>query len=64
MKLLFYRYGSICEPDYIYAFEQAGLEVETIDVEVTRKDVLPSETINLVSEALKKGGIGFVFKRG
>lgn len=61
MKLLFYRYGSICEPDYIYAFEQVGMEVVTIDVEITKKEVLPSETMNLVAEALKGGDIAFVF---
>ena len=61
MKALIYRYGSICEPDYIYAFETAGIEIVQIDVEMTNKEVRPAETMKLVSDALAKGDISFVF---
>lgn len=52
MNLLFYRYGSICEPDMIEALEELGHTVAQITLEVTRKDVPPREVIRSVSDTL------------
>lgn len=61
MKILFYRYGSICEPDTIEQFKALGLEVDTIDKEITSKKILPSERVELISEKLKNDKYLFVF---
>jgi len=37
MKILFYRYGSICEPDIIEGFEELGHTVSQITEEITNK---------------------------
>lgn len=37
MKILFYRYGSICEPDIIEAMKHLGHEVFSINLEITDK---------------------------
>ena len=37
MKVLFYRYGSICEPDIIDTFQEIGLEVDEYTKEITMK---------------------------
>ena len=35
MNILFYRYGSICEPDLIAAFREYGITVYESDDEIT-----------------------------
>ncbi len=52
MRILFYRYGSICEPDLLETFQKFGYEVHTIELEITNKEVSPQETISVVSDAL------------
>ena len=37
MKLLFYRYGSICEPDIIAGFQELGLEVSELTEEISNQ---------------------------
>ena len=54
MKILFYRYGSICEPDIIDGFCELGNEVVTITEEIYNKKLLPSEGVALLNEALQK----------
>lgn len=61
MKILFYRYNSICEPDVIEQFEALGLDVDVIDKEITDKSVSASERISLVSEKLSFETYLFVF---
>lgn len=61
MKLLFYRYGNICETDIIEGFEELGLEVLQITTEITNKAVTPQECIQLVSDFLFKHPADFVF---
>ena len=39
MKILFYRYGSICEPDIMEAMEHLGHEVSSINLEITNKNI-------------------------
>lgn len=61
MNLLFYRYGSICEPDIIQSFENLGFEVDEDTREVYKKDLLPSECITGLSKLLLKKKYSFVF---
>lgn len=37
MKILFYRYGSICEPDILEAAQELGHTVTIIDEEISNK---------------------------
>ncbi len=61
MKLLFYRYGSICEPDVIEGFEELGLTVEQLSEEITNKGLTAKELIQLVSNHLLEHPVDFVF---
>ena len=53
MKILFYRYGSICEPDIIAGFEELGHTVTQITEEIYNKELLSKEQLQLVSRALQ-----------
>lgn len=61
MKVLFYRYGSICEPDVISGFCELGFEVCELAHEVYNKSILPSESVRYVSEYLLDHPVDFVF---
>ena len=61
MKALFYRYGSIVEPDIIDGFKELGIEVLEIDLEIHDKTVLPAKTVKVVSEFLQDNPVDFVF---
>ena len=61
MKLLFYRYGSICEPDTIAGFLELGLEIDEMTEEIHKKNMLPSECIQRLSQHLLDHPVDFVF---
>lgn len=61
MRVLFYRYNSICEPDYISGFLSLGIEVAEITEEMTNKNITQAEVVGIVSTELKKGGVDFLF---
>ena len=61
MKLLFYRYNNICEPDIIATFNEFGYEVREFTLEMTKKDVPASEVVKKVSEYLQNDPVDFVF---
>lgn len=61
MKALIYRYGSICEPDIIEAFQKLGAEVSEITAEITDKQITPLESIRLTRTELEKGGFSCIF---
>lgn len=61
MNILFYRYGSICEPDIISGFKELGNQVDEITVEIYNKNLLPSEGTVLLKEYLFKKDYQFVF---
>ena len=61
MNVLFYRYGSICEPDIIDTFTEFGFHVTQIDNEVTNKNLLPKDSLKIVSEQLLAHPADFVF---
>ncbi len=61
MKLLFYRYGSICEPDVIDGFQELGHTIQQITTEITNKSLTPQESIQIVSNTLLEHPVDFVF---
>lgn len=61
MNILFYRYGSICEPDIIEAFKEYGINVYEELSEVTNKNITPSEHVDIISKALFGRDYSFVF---
>lgn len=52
MKILFYRYGSICEPDIIEGFEELGHTVSQITEEITNKNLVFGDCARTVSSYL------------
>ena len=61
MKVLFYRYNSICEPDYIAAFKKTGLEVAEICEEMYRKEIPGEERVRILLENISAHQPLFVF---
>lgn len=61
MNILVYRYGSICEPDIINAFTQAGLNVIEESTEITDKRLTSTQRLQLVENMLKAHHPLFVF---
>lgn len=61
MNILFYRYGSICEPDIVAAFAAFGINVIEEKSEVYDKDFSPSARAKLVNELITKHSPFFVF---
>lgn len=56
MRVLFYRYGSICEPDIIEALTQLSFTVDEIDDEIYNKNITPAESIQTVRRRLDNAG--------
>lgn len=52
MKILFYRYGSICEPDIIEGFEELGHTVSQITEEIANKNLVFGDSARIVSNYL------------
>lgn len=61
MQILFYRYGSICEPDLAEGFAEYGLTVSEITAEISNKKITPQECLALLSQSLDRGSYMFVF---
>lgn len=61
MKVLFYRYGNICEPDIMEQFERSGLSVDTIETEIEDKDFTAANRVDAVSKKLDADRYLFVF---
>lgn len=61
MNILFYQYGSICEPDIIEGFEELGFHVDSISDEILNKSLTGKEQIQLMHQALSKKDYQFVF---
>mgnify|MGYP002854330355 CR=1 FL=1 len=56
-----YRYGSICEPDIIMTFKNAGFTVDEYTVEMSKKDITPKQAIQGLSDHLMEHPADFVF---
>lgn len=61
MNILFYRYGSICEPDIIASFKHLGFNITEETREVYNKQLLPSDCIKGLNELLKQDTYSFIF---
>lgn len=61
MNILFYRYGSICEPDMIKALKELQIEVMEITEEITDKTITSSRRIQLISAGIEQYQPLFVF---
>ncbi|MCR5249157.1 MAG: DUF3880 domain-containing protein [Lachnospiraceae bacterium] len=61
MEILFYRYGSICEPDVIDCFRKMGLQVVEEQTQISKKGTTPEETVDAVSALLDAHRFLFVF---
>ena len=61
MNVLIYRYGSICEPDIIEAFQKLQLNVIEETTEITNKKLSAPERVDLVSKAMDEYKPLFVF---
>lgn len=61
MKILFYRYGSICEPDVLEAFEELGHSVTQITTEITNKELSWGDCARLVGQALSTYSYDCIF---
>ena len=60
MKILFHRYGNICEPDIISVFRSSSIEVMEEAEEITRKCIEPEERIRLITDYLFQDDYSFV----
>ncbi len=61
MKVLFYRYGSICEPDIIDTFREMGLEIDEYRNEMTVKDEEPGAIVQRLGDYLMEHPCDFIF---
>ncbi|MGN0432516.1 MAG: DUF3880 domain-containing protein [Lachnospiraceae bacterium] len=61
MKIIFYRYGSICEPDILEAFQACGISVIEETTEVHQKKIEAKDRIRLISELILTHQPMFVF---
>lgn len=61
MKILLYRYGSICEPDLILGLKELGHSVEEITDEIYNKELTLSEIAKSVSNFLLQTPCDAVF---
>lgn len=60
MKILFYRYNSICEPAFIREFKSAGITVVEDTTEMTNKKTDGSDLVNRISKTLSNDNFLFV----
>ena len=61
MKVLLYRYGSICEPDLIDGLKELGHDIIEVTEEIYNKDLTLSEIAKLVSTTLLSKPCDLVF---
>lgn len=61
MRVLIYRYQSICEPDIIKTFQEMGIEVVEYTKEITVKDYAPSLAVKEIGNFLQDHPVDFVF---
>ncbi len=61
MEILFHRYGSICEPDIIEAFQSLGVTVDEEDSEIYQKNIAGDVRIKILAERILTKKPTFVF---
>lgn len=61
MEILFHRYGSICEPDIIEAFQTLGITVDEENSEIYEKKISGDVRIKILAERILTKKPAFVF---
>lgn len=61
MKILFHRYGSICEPDMIEAFKSLGMDIIEENTEIYEKNLSGEYRIKVLAEQILLKKPAFVF---
>lgn len=61
MNILFYRYGSICEPDLLKAFRSFSINVTECTVEISQKHLSSSEKLTFLMPLLSQRHFQFIF---
>ena len=61
MNILFYRYGSICEPDLLKAFRSFSINVTECTVEISQKHLSSSEKLTFLMPFLAQRHFQFIF---
>lgn len=61
MTVLFYRYGSICEPGIIDTFRSLNVDVVEESIEMKKKDITPAQCVEVMSQCIEKVHPVFVF---
>lgn len=61
MKILFHRYGSICEPDIIDAFKALNFTIIEDDAEISQKSIDGETRISILAEQILTQNPVFVF---
>ena len=61
MKILFYRYGSICEPDIIETFQKSGHTVYESSTEIYNKNPVLGKIINEISNFIQLHSVDCIF---
>lgn len=61
MYILFYRYGSICEPDVISGFQELGCKIHELTVETTHKTLSAATRVQLLCAELLADSYDCIF---
>lgn len=61
LKILFYRYGSICEEDILECMKISGHEVIEVSDEITNKNITFKESVEIVDHRLQEKPCDCVF---
>lgn len=61
MKILFYRYNSICEPDVIEAFQKLGITVLEEKSRMTDKNMTDLQTVEIIEGLIRADHFLFIF---
>lgn len=61
MKMLFYRYGSICEPDMLSHFQNFGLTIIEDTTNIYEKKLVPSDYMDNLNALIREHTPVFVF---
>lgn len=61
MNILFYRYGSICEPDILEVFRKMGFGIYEHTLEISEKDLPVEKKLESVSAILCEHNVDFIF---
>ena len=61
MNILFHRYGSICEPDIMEAFQSLNFTVIEEDLEISQKSIDGEKRVSILAEKILTENPVFVF---